>query len=204
MRFMKEKGGLRLGMAEFDGGVDHAYTYGYWLDCLKLDRVKEAILGLYASLAYGMSRETFSGVEVTHLFTGANESTLPHLYSCTQQLRLLRMMLVREDGPDLLLGQAIPRPWLADGRTIVIQNAPTRFGPVSLTIDSYVDRGRIDVRLTGPGHDAPRNVLLRLRHPQEKPIKRVTVDGSPITSFVDDTVTLSSLRGTLKIVVEYK
>ncbi len=204
MRFMKEKGGLRLGMAEFDGGVDHAYTYGYWLDCLKLDRVKEAILGLYASLAYGMSRETYSGVEVTHLFTGANESTLPHLYSCTQQLRLLRMMLVREDGPDLRLGQAVPRHWLSAGRTIVIQNAPTTFGPVSFTIESHIDRGRIDVRLIAPGRETPRNVLLRLRHPQEKPIKRVTVDGRPIASFAGDTVTLASPRGALKIVVEYE
>ena len=41
MRFIEEKGGLRLGMCEFGGGIDHAYTYGYWLDCLKLDRVKQ-------------------------------------------------------------------------------------------------------------------------------------------------------------------
>ncbi len=203
MRFMKEKGGLRLGMAEFDGGVDHAYTYGYWLDCLKLDRVKEAILGLYGSLAYGMSRETFSGVEVTHLFTGANEPTLPHLYSCTQQLRLLRMMLVREDGPDLRLAQAAPRPWLEAGKRIDIGSAPTRFGPVSFTIESHVDRGRIDVRIAAPGSEAPRSILLRLRHPQEKPIKRVTVDGRPVSSFAGDTLILPSPRGTLKVVAEY-
>jgi hypothetical protein len=204
MRFMEEKGGLRLGMAEFDGGVDHAYTYGYWLDSLKLDRVKETILGLYASLAHGMSRETYAGVEVTHLFTGANEPTLPHLYSCTQQLRLLRMMLVREDGPDLRLAQAVPRPWLEAGRTIDIRNAPTKFGPVSLTIESHVDRGRIDVRLTAPAREAPPSLLLRLRHPQEKPIKSVTVDGKPLTSFAGDTVTLASPRGALKIVVVYE
>ncbi len=203
MRFMKEKGGLRLGMAEFDGGVDHAYTYGYWLDCLKLDRVEEALLGLYGSLAYGMSQETYSGVEVTHLFTGANEPTLPHLYSCTQQLRLLRMMLAREDGPDLRLCQAAPRPWLEAGKTIRIEDAPTKFGPVSLTIESHVDGGRIDVRLAAPAREAPRQILLRLRHPQEKPIKRVTVDGRPFTTFSADTVTLAAPKGTLKIAVEY-
>jgi len=204
MRFMEERGGLRLGMAEFDRGVDHAYTYGYWLDCLKLDRVKEAILGLYASLAYGMSRETYAGVEVTHLFTGANEPTLPHLYSCTQQLRLLRMMLLREEGQDLRLGQAVPRPWLEADRKIDIQNAPTKFGPVSFTIESHIDRGRIDVRLTAPARETPRSIILRLRHPQAKPIRRVTVDGKPVTSFAGDTVTLASPRGALTIVVEYE
>jgi hypothetical protein len=203
MRFMEEKGGLRLGMAEFDGGVDHAYTYGYWLDCLKLDRVKPAILGLYASLAYGMSRETYSGVEVTHLFTGANEPTLPHLYSCTQQLRLLRMMLVREDGADLRIGQAIPRPWLEAGKKIDIQNAPTRLGPVSFKIESHIDRKQIAVNLTAPAREVPKKIILRLRHPHGEAIKGVTVDGKPIASFKDDTVTLASPRGTLKILVEY-
>jgi hypothetical protein len=204
MRFMEEKGGLRLGLAEFDGGVDHAYTYGYWLDCLKLDRVKEAILGLYASLAYGMSQQTYSGVEVTHLFTGANEPTLPHLYSCTQQLRLLRMMLVREDGPDLRLGQAVPRPWLEARRTLDVQDAPTHFGPVSFRVESHVDRGRIDVQLMAPARQTPRRVLLRLRHPQGKTIKRVTLDGKPLESFAGETITLASPRGALKIVVEYE
>jgi hypothetical protein len=203
MRFMEEKGGLRLGMAEFDGGVDHAYTYGYWLDCLKLDRVKPVLLGLYGSLAYGMSRETYSGVEVTHLFTGANEPTLPHLYSCSQQLRLLRMMLIREDGADLLIGQAIPRPWLEAGKKIDIRNAPTAFGPVSFKIESHVDRKQIAVNFRAPARETPKNIILRFRHPHGEAIKSVTVDGKPITSFKDDTVTLASPRGALKILVEY-
>jgi hypothetical protein len=203
MRFMEEKGGLRLGMAEFDGGVDHAYTYGYWLDCLKLDRVKPAILGLYASLACGMSRETYSGVEVTHLFTGANEPTLPHLYSCTQQLRLLRMMLVREDGADLRIGQAIPRPWLEAGKKIDIRNAPTAFGPVSFTIESHIDRRQIAVNLTAPAREAPKNIILRLRHPHGEAIRSVKVDGKLIDSFKDDMITLASPSGTMKMLVEY-
>ncbi|MGA2531409.1 MAG: hypothetical protein ABSG19_00080 [Candidatus Aminicenantales bacterium] len=173
-------------------------------------RAREATVGLRFNPASPLNAaktwtlKLAAGVEVTHLFTGANEPTLPHLYSCTQQLRLLRMMLVREDGLDLRLAQAVPQPWLEAGRKIDIQNAPTKFGPVSFTIESHIDRGRIDVRLTAPAREAPRNILLRLRHPQEKPIKRVTVDGKPLTSFAGDTVTLASPRGALKIVVEYE
>jgi hypothetical protein len=143
MRLIEEKGGLRLGMSEFDGGVDHAYTYGYWLDSLKLGRVKPVLLGFYGSLAFGMSRETYSGVEVTHLLTGANEPTLPHLYSCTQQLRLLRMMLLRDEGDELRILPAAPFAWLETGKAVRVENAPTRFGAVSYAIESKIDEGTI-------------------------------------------------------------
>ena len=202
-RFMEEKGGLRLGMAEFDGGIDHAYTYGYWLNALALDKAKPAILGFYGSLAYGMSRETFTGVEVTHHLTGDNEPTLPHLYSCTQQLRLLRMMLVREDGDDLWIGQAAPRPWLEAGKKIEIRGASTRFGDVSFAIAPQGDGRRIAVDLTAPARTTPRKILLRLRTPDGRAIAEVKVDGRPITAFGSETVTLDRPRGTMKIVVGY-
>ena len=43
-------------MSRFHDLVDHAYAYGYWMNCLKRDEVKRVILGLYGSMAYGMSR----------------------------------------------------------------------------------------------------------------------------------------------------
>ena len=108
-----------------------------------------------------MSRETHSGVEVTRLFSGANEPTLPHLYSCTQQLRLLRMMLVREDGDDLWIGQAVPRPWLEAGNKIEVSGAPTKFGPVSLFYESHADRGEILANVTAPERKMPRKLVMR-------------------------------------------
>jgi hypothetical protein len=201
--FMEAKGGLRLGLSEFDGGIDHAYTYGYWLTALKLDQVKRAILGLYGSLAYGMSRDTYAGVEVTHLFTGDNEPTLPHLYSCTQQLRLVRMMLVREEGDDLWIGQAVPRPWLQAGRTVEIRNAPTRFGPVSVVMESRTDEGRIEVELTVPSREAVDRIFLRLRHPEGRKIAAVMIDGKPSRNFFDETITVMNRIGTVRIVVSY-
>ena len=52
-----------------------------------------------------MTRDTYSPVEVTMIKTGENHYTLPHLYSCTDQLRLLRNMLVREEGNALWIAQ---------------------------------------------------------------------------------------------------
>ncbi|MCX6560714.1 MAG: hypothetical protein NTZ26_09370 [Candidatus Aminicenantes bacterium] len=201
MRFMEEKGGLRLGMSEFDGGVDHAYTYGYWLDCLKLGNVKPVLLGFYGSLAYGMSRQTYSGVEVTHLFTGANEPTLPHLYSCTEQLRLLRMMLLRDEGDELQILPAVPRDWLDAGKTIEIKNAPTRFGAVSYSVDSQIDKKKIVVTLSVPARLAPKKIVLRLRHPHGEAIKGVTVDGKPISTFKGETLEIAAPSGAMKIEV---
>ena len=204
MRFLEEKGGLRLGMCEFGGGIDHAYTYGYWLDGLKLDRVKQAILGFYGSLAYGMSRETYSGVEVTRLFTGDNEPTLPHLYSCTQQLRLLRMMLVQEDGDRLWLGRALPSHWLAGEAVTEVQDAPTAFGPVSFVIHPHPKQGRTDVELRPPARRTPEAILLRLRDPGRRKIADVKVNGETIRTFTGDTIELRSPTEHLDIEVTYR
>ena len=203
MRFMEEKGGLRLGMCEFGGGIDHAYTYGYWLDCLKLDRVEPVILGFYGSLAYGMSRETYSGVEVTRLFTGDNDPTLPHLYSCTQQLRLLRMMLIQEEESRLWIGRAMPRHWLAGGALTEVTEAPTAFGPVSFAIRPGLDKGRTEVELTAPARRTPEAILLRLRDPGMRKIAAVKVNGRDIRTFAGDTIELRAPTGRLKIEVAY-
>jgi hypothetical protein len=203
MRFLEEKGGLRLGMCEFGGGIDHAYTYGYWLDCLKLDRIKRVILGLYGSFAYGMSRETYSGVEVTRLFTGDNEPTLPHLYSCTQQLRLLRMMLVQEEGDRLWIGRAMPRPWLAGEEGVEVRDAPTAFGPVSYVIRPHPAQGRTEVEITAPTRRTPEAILLRLRTPNRRKIAAVRVNGRMVKSFAGETIELKKPAALLKIEVAY-
>jgi hypothetical protein len=204
MRFLEERGGLRLGMCEFGGGIDHAYTYGYWLDCLKLDRVKPVILGFYGSLAYGMSRETYAGVEVTKLFSGDNEPTLPHLYSCTQQLRLLRMMLVQEDGERLWIGRAMPRHWLAAEAVTELRDAPTAFGPVSFVVRPHPSVKRTEVELTAPSRRAPEAIFLRLRDPLLREIAAVKVDGKPVKTFTGETVELTRPTGRLLIEVTYK
>jgi len=83
-------------------------TYGYWLNCLERDEVERVLLGFYGSMAYGMSRGTWAGVECTNMASGNNAHTLPHLRSGTQQLRLLRNMLLREQADELLLATAVP------------------------------------------------------------------------------------------------
>ncbi|MEW6747524.1 MAG: hypothetical protein AB1486_32735 [Planctomycetota bacterium] len=175
---LEKRGGLILGMCEFAGGVDHAYTYGYWLNCLRRDEVRRVILGFYGSLAYGMGRDTYCGVEVTQLLTGEPTPTMPHLYSGTQQLRLLRMMLVHEEGSgELVIGHALPGSWLAPGKCIEVRGAPTWFGPVSFTIEVDSSGNRITLEIDGPARTDPDEIRIALRHPGGRPLQRAAVEG---------------------------
>lgn len=164
VRGLEKRGGLILGMCEFDGGVDHAYTYGYWLNCLRRDDVERVLLGFYGTLAYGMGRDTYCGVEVTQIMTGEPTPTTPHLYSGTQQLRLLRNMLVQEEGDELVIGRGIAKHWLVPGKTIDVRNAPTYFGPVSFIIEAADEGEKTRVRIEPPKRTPPRTIRLALRH----------------------------------------
>jgi len=118
-------------------------------------------------------------------------------------LRLLRMMLVREYGDRLWIGQAVPRHWMKEGNTIEVKEAATAFGPVSFSIRPHPGLGRIEVELTAPPRRTPKAVVLRLREPSGRKVATVKVNGRPIRSFNDDTVELQSPRGVLAIEVAY-
>ncbi|HLW80028.1 MAG TPA: hypothetical protein VKU44_10570, partial [Terriglobia bacterium] len=109
----------------------------------------------------------------------------------------LRMMFVMELDGSLDLGRGIPREWLKDGRTIGIRNAPTYFGPVSYQMRSNVHDGTISMSLDPPSRNAPRQIVVRFRHPDAKPIRQVTVNGSPWTDFDAD-------RGDIRLPGEMK
>ena len=201
---LEKRGGLIAGVCTFYDLIDHAFTYGYWLEMLKRNEPKKAILALYASLAYGMSRTTYSGVECTNIHSGANQSTLPHLRSGTQQLRLLRFMLVREEGDRLLLAQAAPQHWFEHGARVEVLGAPTFFGDASYTIESAVNQGRITARLVTPRRSPPSAIQLFVRHPQGKPIRKVLADGKPISSFDAGSVTLKDFGETVTLELHYE
>ena len=201
---MEQKNGLIAGVCKFQpGGIDHAYTYGYLMTQLKRGDARKVILGFYSMLAYGMTRDTYSGVECTNIVTGANYWTLPHLYSATQQLRLLRNMILREEGDSLRIGDAIPRAWLEDGKKVVANSAPTVFGDVSFTISSSAKSGRITVKISPPTRIPPDRIALTLRHPDRARIKDVFVDGRRYNRFTGETVDLEKVTKPMQVEVVY-
>ncbi|HTL30044.1 MAG TPA: hypothetical protein VL282_12520, partial [Tepidisphaeraceae bacterium] len=197
---LEQRGGLIAGVCEFEGGIDHAYTFGYLNNALKRDEVNKALLGFWSFMAFGMTRDTYSPVEVTMIETGENHYTLPHLYSCTEQLRLLRNLLLREEGDVLWIGQGIPREWLEMGKRVAVNAAPTTFGEVTYSITPHED-GSMTVLLDPPTRNAPSEIRLRLRDPQRRGIKAVR---SSIDHIEDgETITLKNVTERVQLDVSF-
>jgi hypothetical protein len=118
----------------------------------------------------------------------------------------LRLMFIREDGEDLVLGQALPRDWLSDGRVCEIERAPTHFGSMGLRVASHAAEDHIDVTLTPPDRNPPRRIILRLRHPESRPLKSVVVNGALHSNFdpqMEWIVLPGSLTGPQQILARY-
>ncbi len=94
-----------------------------------------------------------------------------------------RKMFVAENEDSLWLAPFIPSYWLEDGKQVVVNNADTYFGKVSYSLNSQVNNGEINgyVSLT---KDSPLDrVILRIRHPSNKLIKKVLVNNSEYEKF---------------------
>ena len=111
---------------------------------------------------------------------------------------------MEQDGA-LWLARATPRAWLEQGKKIGVKNAPTHFGPAAYEIVSDADNGRINATVELPSRKAPKEVILRFRHPKAAPIKGVTVNGKPWTEFdkAKETITLEGLTGTVTVTAQY-
>ena len=95
----------------------------------------------------------------------------------------LRLMFVAELEGVLHLGRGIPRYWLRDGETIGVENASTYFGKLSYEVRSEAASGKIRMTLAPPARSTPKQIVVRFRHPEEKPIRGVTVNGAQWTDF---------------------
>jgi hypothetical protein len=95
----------------------------------------------------------------------------------------LRLMFVEERGDELWLGAAIPRYWLADGKTCGIEKAQTYFGPASIMYDSKVSQGRIEATFDPPRRNPPKKIYIRFRHPEGKKMTRCEIDGKSYKNF---------------------
>lgn len=119
----------------------------------------------------------------------------------------LRLMFIEDDrGDDILrLGMALPRAWLADGEAPSIERTATYFGPMNLRFESKSDSGSLTAIIDPPTRRAPKQVLLRFRHPNSKPIQRVEINGRPWDKFdaAKEWVALPKLEGRTTVTASY-
>ena len=101
----------------------------------------------------------------------------------------LRQLFLREqDQETLLIGQAVPREWLGPGKRCGMERAATWFGPASVL---YLGgTAEITCQLNAPTRNPPREIRLRFRHPQQKSLTGVMVNGKAWGRFIGEWVTL--------------
>jgi hypothetical protein len=123
----------------------------------------------------------------------------------TAFLTFLRQMLVHEQGDKLYLSAGAPRQWFRPGQEIEFDGAPTYFGKVSVDIESHSDQGHIDATVEVPNAFRGNDIVLRLRHPEKKPISRVEVDGQRWARFDKnrEIIFLPSAPGTKHVTAFY-
>ena len=201
----------------YTAGFDNVYLPAYLRLLADRGETDRLILSFYGKLAHGQTRNTFVSGE------GETIGPRPEIMcrSCygspssannTSFLLALRLMLIHERfndesglPEDLLLAPATPRHWLENGKVIDLDNAPTCFGPVSLTMESHVARNHIAADVTLPDRLIPGRIILTVRAPMGYRMNSVTVDGKRHAAFSADneTVELHDLKGNIEVKIMY-
>lgn len=154
-------------------------SYGYAQALLRMDRIEEYLLFLYAHRYHDHSRGSWTAGEVSGITGGGALFCIPAQQTIPL---LLRWMLVFED-PDaerLCFGRALPRKWIAAGAPIGIEQAPTRWGRVDYRLQTRSSNERVAV-IALPAHGAiPQELQVTFRVPQGRSLAGLSVNGRPV------------------------
>jgi hypothetical protein len=168
-------------------------SYGYAQMLLRLDRIEEFLLFLYAHRYHVHTRGSWTAGEVTGITGDSGLYCVP----AQQTIPLIvRWMLVLEDSDEdiLYLAKGVPREWIGSGKPIRAERVPTRWGRVTFDLvvqqDTKVVTGNVELS----GASFPKEVHLKLRLPKSMPLQGATVNGHPaaIGGIHQDTVIIST------------
>ncbi|MGA8109561.1 MAG: Tat pathway signal protein [Acidobacteriaceae bacterium] len=155
-------------------------SYGYAQALLRLNRIDEYLLFLYAHRYHDHSRGSWTAGEVSGitgdgaLFCIPAQQTIP---------LLLRWALIFEDpdGERLYFARALPRRWVGSGKTIGIEQAPTRWGRVNYRLQPRGPNqlaATIELPRSGP---LPKELQVTFRIPQGRSLQGLTVNGHAVS-----------------------
>jgi len=152
-------------------------SYGYAQMLLRLDRIEEFLLFLYAHRYHDHTRGSWTAGEVAGINGGPATFCIP----AQQTIPLLvRWMLVLEDSDEdrVYLGKGLPQAWVGSGKEIRIDQAPTRWGRVNFSLVSNPESKRVvaKVEMARPGE--PKEVWVKLRLPTHQTMRFATLNGT--------------------------
>lgn len=182
---MRAYGATTLGVVANVGRAHPGYrailgfiSYGYAQMLLRLDRIEEFLLFLHSHRYHDHTRGSWTAGEVSDINGGSALFCMP----AQQTIPLLvRWMLVLEDSDaDILyFARGIPRAWMASGKPIRIEQAPTRWGRVSLDLRVNPSAKSITGSISLAEHGKPEQIQVKLRLPLQNALRQVTVNGQP-------------------------
>jgi hypothetical protein len=144
------------------------------------DEPKAVIRSFYSLMASGFSHEQYSPLE--HRWAHPQYYGPPSTDGAW--FEIFRRMLINEVGGDtLMIGQAVPRAWLKNGKRIRVKDAPTYFGDVSFSMEGESLSREIIATIELAPRTSTRTLLVRFRHPDSKPIRSVSVNGKAWQNF---------------------
>lgn len=168
--------------------------------CALRDDVKPFLRSYFNAVSTLLNEENLSLWEHFHNAGAWNKTHETGWFLCQTA-----MLFTAERGDELWLAPMVTNRWLEDGKTVAVRNAPTRFGPVSYAIVSHAGQGHIDASIEPPKRNPPKQIVIRIRHPESKPLKSVTVDGKPHADFypTTGTVRIAPTAQPIRIRAEY-
>jgi hypothetical protein len=169
--------------------------------------VEKALLSFYSTLAFGVDKEALGAIERFMLY---DRRYAPFYMDASGGMRICKMLrrtLLLERESELRLLPSAPRRWLEQGKTIQVEDMPTYFGGIDLSMNSQVRQQRIAIRLklqiARP--DRLTKISLRVPHPTKKRMEQVTLNGRPWTNFhaEGEMIQLNPSPQSCEIVVHY-
>jgi hypothetical protein len=168
---------------------------------LQRDRIPNFLRGFYNTLASISDPHTLTFQEELD-FGGAQ----PHkTHEEGWFFHQIRFMLLMEMDNDLHLARGVPRRWMEHGKQVSVRKAPSYFGEVEYQIRSQADAQRIEATVKPPSRNRPANLYLRLRHPNQTLMRKVTLNGQAWKDFdpAKEWIRLPSDRGELHVAADY-
>ena len=169
------------------------YSRHNWMQA-KLGMVKPFLNTYYNTFSSLADRETYTFWE--HLYHGSPHKTHEEAWFLMET----RWMLYLEDGSTLRLLNTIPRKWLEDGKIIEFNDVQSYFGLLNVKVKSDIKKGYIEATIQCDSDRKPKEVKIRLPHPNGK--KAVKVTGGEYSQDTE-TVTMKAFNGKAFIRVEY-
>jgi len=218
--YLEKHGGLCMGMIRAGGAQNNFWTgpdrmnplYGtrYSLDALRRDDPERALVSLYGMLAHGFTRNTLIAAEGNTLapvddggrffYCPPNSAGNAHFLSMLRNLLVQDWDLEDDGEPETLrLLYGTSRRWLEDGKQIVVERAPTTFGPVSVRAQSRLTAGEVVVNVDLPARNPAKRTLLRARVPDGWRVTGAKSGGKALALDPSGSVDLSGRTGPVNV-----